>query len=108
MLHPTCRLAELFSQTFVEIALSNPRYSKIETFTGFANGFAKEFTFGRVDERVRGEDVGKRRQRTARGQEDGRPYYGVVAIAQFVEDLYGRYPEKHSYPASGSLRPSAK
>src|SRR5438045_3799399 len=38
VLHPTCRLAELFSQAFIEIALSNSGDSKIKTFAGFANG----------------------------------------------------------------------
>jgi hypothetical protein len=82
------------AETLVQIALANARHGKIELAASSGKYVAKEFPFRRVDQRMRRQNIRKRWQPAARGQQDSGAHHSVSPIAQFVHDRADTLPSE--------------
>src|ERR1700686_3346940 len=86
-LQPICRLSEGCLQLLLQFPLADCLNWDFQLSTSVSDAVAKEFAFGGMNERMRRENLCKRRQRATGGQQDRGTCDSIMTGLQFLHDL---------------------
>src|ERR1700687_1412141 len=86
-LQPACCISEGCLHTLLQFPLTDCLDWNLQLFTSIPDAVAKEFAFGGMNERMRGENLCKRRQRATGGQQNRGTCDSIMTGLQFLHYL---------------------